>query len=164
MIDFQKVLRMRKLTGQFISISDCSSALALSNHCIYDAILLLHNRKITSFTNVLKLNCRNLKGYRRACTIKSTKLVYKAGALWDLVANGKVAEVVRSAGTRPRLPEVPYKQGLDISLIPTCNACFNENADDSNLVVSIEQFKRIINGEDFNTVCPEILAYQIVDS
>lgn len=127
---------MRKLTGQFISMTDCHTALALSNQSIYDAILLLHDRKIKSFTDILKLNCRNLKGYRRACTIKATRFIYK-------------------------------KTGANLDrweLTPTCVSCFEEEQDDPNLVATFEQFKRIINGEDFNEVCPEITAFQVIDS
>ncbi len=136
LIDYKKVLRMRHLTGNFISMQDCYQALALSEGSVYNAIRLLHDKRIKDFSEVLKLDCRNkILGGPRRCYTGTSFFVYKKFAL------STVYEIV-----------------------PTCKNCFDDCNDDINMLITMPQFKQLCDGEEFNDVCPEIVAAQVIDS
>ena len=124
---------LRELTGQFVSASDCSHALMLSNGSVYDAIELLANKNIPNLYHLLKNECVN--NYYSSCN-RAEFFVYKRFSI--------------GCG---------YEE-----LIPTCKECFHKMEDDPNMIVTYDQFKRLYNGEAFETVCPEIIAAQVIES
>ena len=140
---------LRELTGQFVSASDCSHALMLSNGSVYDAIELLANKNIPNLYHLLKNECEN--NYYSSCN-RAEFFVYKRLRI--------------DAGQRDRYGKVVYKRpSLEFEeLIPTCKECFHKMEDDPNMIVTYDQFKRLYNGEAFETVCPEIIAAQVIES